>query len=604
MRKRIFTIRHHGMTQVDEDDIDGAINDTYGGTPQYLDEVIDTGVFATDLDGVNWELTHEHIWKRACELRKEFGNRSNARIAYFGGFPEVAAALALGAYLGDEWKVETYDLREEHNWAWPTKEASLKLSTSGTPLGVETISGPAALVVEISGSVLDSHVRQFIGEKEGVAAIRISPAVTAAQYCDLVRSAADVAEIRYAVRSALAILLKARPNVTKIHAFVAAPPSVAFAIGQELRIRNSRPVQTYRHRNTIDGPTMAPAMLLSPSGPGEADISLTTDEIARAASLRTRVWAKALKELEAYAALKRQEMRANERWYERLSWRDLLARVRPFPTLPPIYSVIHTGSTVDDEPMPQPGDYSFGSGVWRVSDRLLVQLDTALDRDEKQLRTLIRMFLLHEASHKGHSLVKGKVDEVGKFPNCLERADYTADLYAIVHELDRGLYGDAAPLDSFELLRSRVSELIELVIRSFWGFENRVPIVRMEVRRLRRHMNWYWQLARVQRAETPLQLFAILARQPFVEFAGLEQSVVGRRVYFSLERLDQSVGLEVGLVLDNEELWRVKNSVTVPLDELLASFRMRDHTSIKKWFGRIFEDVSGSKHALPDATYV
>ena len=602
MRKRVITIRHHGMRHVHEEAVDAALDEAYGGSPSFIDRQIDTDQFALEQGGVNWDSLHESIWKFACDLKDLFKEHPGSRITYFGGFPEVASVIALGAYLGEEWNVDAFDLRGSNDWRWPRTERTLSVEVEGLPDKRESFAGPASLRIEMSAPVSESHVETFVPSKQSAAAIRIGPANRLPQYGDLVQSARDVTEVREAVRTALASLLSLRPNVTELHVFVAGPPSIALAVGQELRLRNGLPIYTYRHRATANGPTMAQALLIAPTGPTEAELPLSEEQLQRASDIRQRVWARAVRDLESYSASKEQDKRDNERWYERLLIRGDLARIRPFPPLPPVYEVIASHSEVDPIPLEPPDDYAYSRGVWRINDRLLIALDAGLKDDESILQS-IRMFMLHEASHRQHSIVKGKADEVGKFPNSLEHADFTADLYAILHELDRSLKDNADLLTNFLALRRKVDALIDLIVRSFWAFEPQPPLLRIETRRLRRHLNWYWQQARVQRCETSLQLFAALCRQPVIEIAGMEQSVVSRRVYASLTRYDKDVHLELGLILDNEELWRVKDSATVPLRNLIGAFRMRDHETIQKQFGRIFEDVAGSKHALPDVSY-
>jgi hypothetical protein len=155
------------------------------------------------------------------------------------------------------------------------------------------------------------------------------------------------------------------------------------------------------------------------------------------------------------------------------------------------------------------------------------------------------------------------------------------------------------PRSYFDGLRLHTAYLIDLVIRSFWAFEDRPPLERMEIRRLRRYMNWYWQRERVLRCRTPLQLAAVLTRKPVIEIAGLEHSIESRRYYGHLRRFDPLVGLELALVLDNEELKRIPTSVTVPLEKLMEAFSVHDHDQIQQGFRQIFDEAETSKHALP-----
>jgi hypothetical protein len=624
-----IVIRHHGMRHVTQDEVIPAL-EAIDRPPKFLiDEEVDTAQFATEPDGVNWDQSHGEIWKRSQELAKTMHENPGAHLAYFGGYPEVPHVVALAAYLGEIWPIDVFDLRGTSDWRWPSSEKSLALETIGVPRDPASTSGAAVLRLEISASIDESLIRGFVTETEEVAHVRIRPTAAAQAndsaivpegsdaseatttlirgpgYGSRINSPADVKEVADAVREAINGILESRPNVSSIHLFVAAPVSAAFATGRELRIRNGPPVQTYRHRrNTQDGRArFSAAILLKAGGPDEADVPVTEEEARHAAELRTDVWGEALREVEDYVDFKRRNASEGDGWYEKLEPREELTRVRPFPSLPPLERIYPNGkSTVDVIPLEPPNYFGYqrANRVWRVSDRFLLRLNSAFQHDISDLRTLVRMFMLHEMSHLAHGIVKGKVEEVGKFPNVLEHVDYTADLYAILHELNRELITDPSLPSDYDTLKTRVSSLIDLVIRSFWAFDDDPPLDRMEFRRIRRYLNWYWQQVRIEYSETRLQMAAILARKPVIEIAGLESSVESRRYYASLKRLDPLVGLELALVLDKaEELWRIASSPTVPLTELVAAFREARHTDIRQLFRQIFEHVSGSKHPLP-----
>jgi hypothetical protein len=257
-------------------------------------------------------------------------------------------------------------------------------------------------------------------------------------------------------------------------------------------------------------------------------------------------------------------------------------------------------SSVDPVPMAPPAYYGYdrGNRVWRISDQFLRSLRKFFP-DDGEARTLVRLFLFHEALHVRHGITKSKVEEVGKFANGLEHVDYTSDLYAVLHELDRQASQTPVLADDADAMRVHLAHLLDLVIRSFWAFEDPPPLERMEIRRLRRYFNWYWQRERVTRCNTRLQLAAVLARKPVVEIAGLEPSVESRRYYGSLRRVDQSVGLEIAVVLDNEELKRIPTSVTVPIERLMSAFSNHDHGQVQQVFRQIYDEAETSKYALP-----
>ena len=597
-------IRHQGMRPVTRDEVIASL--TADGTPLGipLDEDVDTAQFATDADGVSWDLSNGYLWSRARAIAKRLEAAPGARVAYFGGYPEVPHVIALGAYLGEQWSIEVYDRRADGDWRWSSEGKTLSLDVSGIPLGAMPIAGVAVLRVEISATIEEALIRRFVSETEEVAHVRIRPwdALPRPGAGERLRSRADVEEVRRAVREAVSGILEQRPNTRVIHLFIAAPVSACFVTGQELRIRNTRPVETYRHRATGDGEDrLKCAIRITPGGPDAADVPVTDAERQRAAELRTAVWEAAVRDVERYAVDRRRHAQPGDRWYTRLVPEAELGRLRPFPTLPPIYRVIEDASSVDPVPMEPPDYYGYqrANRRWRVSDRFLLRLESAFLGDLGEVRTLVRLFMFHEASHFAHGIVKGKVEEVGKFANGLEHVDYTADLYAILHELDRGIRDDATPLTNFESLRTRVVSLIDLVIRSFWAFDEDPPIERMEIRRIRRYMNWYWQQVRVDYSRDRLQLAAVLARKPIIEISGLEPSVESRRYYGSLRRLDPRLKPELGIVLDNEELWRIPTSVTVPLEELITAFRERNHADIRQAFRQVYENVASSKNSLP-----
>jgi hypothetical protein len=599
----LIIIRHHGMRPVTRDEAVATL--TTAGAPLGfpIDVEVNTSQFSTDGDGVAWDASNGHLWARAREISQLIEATPGARVVYFGGYPEVPHVVALGAYLGEHWNIEVFDRRPDGDWRWPVEEKTLTLDVLGVPSDQAPTGGVAVLRVEITATVDETLIRRFVSATEEVAHVRVRPIGADPAPVVRIQSRADVEEVRRAVRHAVSSILEQRPNTRLIHLFVAAPVSASFVTGQELRIRNTRSFETYRHRATAhQEDRLKAAFRITATGPDVADLPVTESERQRAAGLRLSVWEAALRDVERYAADKRRHAQPTDRWYTRLVPEHELERVRPYPALPPIHRVIdNEPSSVDPVPMEPPNYYGYqrADRRWRVSDRFLLRLESAFSGDLAEARTLVRLFMFHEASHLAHGIVKGKVEEVGKFANSLEHVDYTADLYAILHELDRGIRDDAAPLSSFSALRERVVTLIDLVIRSFWAFDEDPPIERMEIRRIRRYMNWYWQQVRAHYCRSPLQLAAVCARKPIIEISGLEPSVESRRSFGSLRRLDPRLKPELAIVLDNEELWRIPTSVTVPLEELIVAFRERNHADIRQAFRQIYENVTSSKHELP-----
>ncbi|MBK9117988.1 MAG: SAVED domain-containing protein [Phycisphaerales bacterium] len=289
--------------------------------------------------------------------------------------------------------------------------------------------------------------------------------------------------VRRAVREALAGLKEVFPNLNTIHMFIAAPVSVCFAIGQELKPRNSPPIQTYRFRRVEGQPAFKPALVLR-GGEGEfREAPLSPAQVSRAQAARG-IWSKVIADIEGYSANRPAGSPPGAPWYASLEPRDALERAAPFPSLKPLRQLMPDGAAVD--PSPFPAEYGFDKDrkLWRISDRLLLGLDTAASSDEARLQQIIRLFLFHEYLHDFHSLTKYTAAEVGKFANCLEFIDYTADAYALVHQLDCQHLYHHGTVKTDDAKREFLADQIDLVIRSFWAFEPAVPVLEWQLRRM------------------------------------------------------------------------------------------------------------------------
>lgn len=318
-------------------------------------------------------------------------------------------------------------------------------------------------------------------------------------------------------------------------------------------------------------------------------------EIAR--HVRTEIWPAVLRDVEAYAVSKKEDgHHGTKRWFEHLEPREALKRAKPFPSLPPIFDVVEVGLKVDSEPfIDEENEYRLNGDEkkWQLSDELLVGLWRAAGENEGKMKEVIRLFLFHECLHLYHSITKRTAREVGKFANCLEHLDYTADTYALLHQLDfERVRGDRSRVES-DKARDFLVEQLELALLSFWAFDG--GGARLQVRRLRRYLNWYWrhvQLKNATNLETAMLLFR---QQPRIELGGLGQFARGRRVFVRFDALDRSTYLELALVREDERLFRLTSGPNASLEELLAAFEKGKHEEIVRFFGTLFEMVESGR---------
>jgi SMODS-associated and fused to various effectors sensor domain len=597
----ILLLLHSGMRAVTVNEILGELSPDELRIDRQIHH-IDTRSFTDDVQDGNWDSSEQYLIDQASEIRRLTEQMDDPVIKYYGGMPEIPHALALGAFLGDERTIQVFDFDRDHkHWHWTRDEPSLQLRLEGLPQERIPSSGQVAIRVEISSSIQDADVRAILGF-EVSSDIRIRLTTDALPKVKTVTSMADAQLVREMLREALAAVNEYRPGTELIHLFVAAPVPVCFLLGQELRLRNNSPFQTYKYRHQ-ETTKYQPAILLSANDAAQAaEEELTDAELSRAKHIRLEVWRLALREVINYSRIaSERKLTPTPVWFEGLTRRELLAEARPFPPLPPIWSVVSSQDTVDEEPFSGEFGLDKSTNRWRLNDRLLLGLSRATDGNDQELQKLVRLFLYHEYLHTYHSLTKYNAAEVGRFPNSLERIDYMADLYAALHELDFTASNTQLcdVVSTNQEAKQFLANTIDLMLRSMWAFEPNGELTTWQIRRVRRYLNWYWRRVQVERAPDLRTALLVLAKQPTIELAGCRLRVEGRRELMQLDRLDPSTDLSIGLVTEDERLLRITASVNNNISALLVAFQRRDHSAIKVFFQGVFDEAISYGGALP-----
>jgi SMODS-associated and fused to various effectors sensor domain len=596
----LLLIRHSGLREITQQEVLNELSADELRLPREVQHV-DARPFADDIDDGNWDASERYLIEQASDIRHAAEKLDNPLIKYYG-LGEIPHAIALGAFIGDERAVQVFDFDRDYNhWKWATAEAKLSLRIEGLPQERIPSSGQVAIRVEISAPIQDADV-QAILEYDVLSDIRIRLSEEALPKVKAITSAADAQLIREALRTVLAALTLNRPGAELIHLFVAASMPVCFLLGQELRLRNNPPFQTYRYRH--QQPTKyQEALLLSANDAAQAtEEELTDVELSRARHIRQQVWQHALRDVINYADVAREKHAEKKgRWYDALTRHEWLAAAQPFPPLPSVWQVVGMKDTVDEEPFSGEFGLDKSTNTWRLNDRLLLGLSRATGDRDAELQKLVRLFLFHEYLHTYHSLTKYNAAEVGRFPNGLERIDYMSDLYAALHELDftASNYQMRDSVRSDEGAQRFLVDTIDLMIRSMWAFEPSGPLNAWQIRRVRRYLNWYWRRVQVERAPDLKTALQVLAKQPTIELAGCRLRAEGRREMMLLDKRDPSTDLSIGLVTEDERLLRITASVNHNIAALLEAFRTRDHAAIKVFFQGVFDEAASYGGALP-----
>lgn len=588
--RRLLIVRHHDPLRViGEDEVLTAFSGDEIRLPR-TDHVIDGRPLEESVEGGVWRPSDVFVRTAAAGLRNRIAE-VGGEVHYFA-MAEVPHVLALGAYVGDETLVHAHDYdRDRDNWAWPNDAPNLEIMIDGAPGETISQTGEVALLVEVSYPIRDADVDAVVGN-ESLGRIRVRP--VAPPRPGIVRSTDDVLAVRTAVRDALSAVARHRPGASLIHLFIAAPVSVCFAVGQELRLRNGRDVQTYRYRAGDPEPYKR-ALLLTDRRASAAGRVLTDEE----RQLAREMWPAIRQALEDVQRHARDVRAEGEPWYGHLEPSAQIHEADPFRALTPLSLVVHDGHALSDDP--RPADYAFRKDMpptWEISEALVLGFFEAAGRDGERMRRLARLFFYHEYLHDWQVLTKYTAEDVGSFANCLEAVDYMADTYALIHQLDFGIrYEDVR--DEKEQHRL-LEDQIGLAIASFWAFEPPPPHFEWQERRLRRYLNWYWRWLQVRRAPDLITALRTLAQRPAIEIVGFKYRTGGGRHFVLLNEPRRGDKQEVGVVLEDGRFMRLGTSTDLSIEEVMLAFGMQNRDAIDRFFNSLMEHAkqSGSTHVI------
>lgn len=258
MEPLLLILHQSSMRTVDEREALAALSPEDATAPRRV-EVLDTRPFAEAIDTGHWAEAHNEVRRVAHAVRAFWDANPMGRVIH-AGLGEVPSMIALGAYVGDEHRMRVLDLhRDTGQWNWPAQALTRRFEAEGVPVermghaGIGVIRIEAARSVEGVGTVVGS---------DRLADVVVRAAVRSETDYGMIRSEADVQEVRRRVREAHAAIMAARPGIHTLHVFVSGPPSICIAVGEEMRIRNGPAVQTYRYRSTRAGSSQSTAILI------------------------------------------------------------------------------------------------------------------------------------------------------------------------------------------------------------------------------------------------------------------------------------------------------------------------------------------------------
>lgn len=532
---------------------------------------------------IDWHRARQATERDARErLRPLFETCPGYRVAYFGAAP-IALAMLLG-HLVERWRVcRTHQRRHDTgDWRWPSATRTVEVSTEGVPPQVIRAPGEVVLRVATSHAIDDRDVAAVVDRPLADITISIGRPDP-----DALMAEEDLEEVARAFEKALDEVRERLPGAGCVHVFAAVPVGLAFRMGAAVSSTKHPRVQTYQYVQRAE-PRYQPALVLQDRL--ERTRSLGETERAEAQALRA-LWQEELDALRGYAARVGQRPDKKAAWFGRIlpkEMRGAEAFVGPWQQLRSLHEIgldsMKVGQQASDLAEFR---YDPDRRTWEFGDGLLAAIAARMPTPEAR-RQAGRLFLLHEGLHDAcQRLTTATSGDIGRFPKLLEKVDYQADAWAMLH--DWGLCQErslTSPID----LRAHLLTAIDAALGSFWSFDDTGDELReMQVRRVHRYLLWCWQRLRIERAKSPADVTSVLADRPFIELAGPPVVTHDERVFFDLapgRASDPEIAVLWGCAVQ-----RFGSGRGTPVADLLDGFRTRRSERVLTVLRSIFDQL-------------
>ncbi|MCB9778547.1 MAG: SAVED domain-containing protein [Alphaproteobacteria bacterium] len=529
-----------------------------------------------------WETTRQ-AQERLFEqrVRSHLEANPNDVVAYFGAAP-IPLAVHLGFLLSTWSVVECYNQDQDtKKWAFPTAErTAVEVTPSNLP--TDEIETPGEVVLRVSASypVHAVQVRPAVDSPFAHVAVDVKP-LQKGQFQSLADQDAAVSTVINAVEGVLGV----RPQANRLHLFMAGPVGFCASVGTRLKATIVPPVALYQY-NAAGDPKYQHVLDLQGTAP---ETPLTAEDRDFADGVRA-AWNEEFQRLVAWVRTLARVGNGAGSWVDRLGIPRVTSDVLPddlraLPALgvgPFKDSSLTTERDVDGGFIFDPDDRA-----WSVSDRLLCQIGRRVDKT--MWGRAARLFFLHEGLHVDQQGVTTETAlSIGvRHPMIAEEFDFHADAWAAINELAYS-WELGAQDDPKRWLRDSIAVNTEVI----WAFVSPAQASRrLELRRLRRLLIWYWQDLRVREAADLAAAAKDVLSKPVVSLSGPPLRSEGGRTFLELACVSE-VGPEIAL-LKGVRLVRYGSTDAVDLGAALAGLRALDPGPLKRALAGLFETIRG-----------
>jgi hypothetical protein len=529
------------------------------------------------------ELYDAPFEQMSLEQQREFNSKvlpalekhPNAVIAYFG-FASVPASFHVGYLfngLNDFWVYQYHHTKKEWYREVDVENiADFNILPIDLPNKVEKGKGDIFIRISTSYRIEPQHTYQILSNPTNEFDINLenlSP--------DAFSNQAKILDLLDCFQNVLSSCSNFLPDRDKIHLFMSTSAGIPFALGTKINPTIFPYVQTYQFSK--DRSPMYRKAILIDSTSNDA-LALTDTEIKIAKKIR-KDWANQLKEnLLAFIT-----NLPSANWFDQVSVgsNDIKLSI-DWSSLPSMNqtSLIHDSIDLKTTTVGNGFKYLNDMLSWQIDDAMLLSIDKRFKKnplvDKLQAG---RLFLFHEGLHyspDGHNLGEEIATGIGRFPKVIEKADYQADAWAILHEYKFSSIYDSSKVN--KNLKKFFLDTIDTAVETMWSFnDNGKEMNQIPIRSMNRFLNWYWQWIRIEQLKgngTFEEITSILFEQPTIEFAGAEITTINQRTYFKLA--DKPVdAFEMAIFYKN----RVHRFAPTRISDIVLGFKQLDGDKIK-----------------------
>jgi hypothetical protein len=536
------------------------------------------------LSSVNWGAvqTAERNYFQT-KVRPVLDKNPEKLVHYFGMTP-IPVGIYFGYLYGSERACAVFQKNHQtHKWeggalgsTYNQKAAVIKHTLQ------ETVSAEGQAIIRVSVSYKIERDQTIAVTSNPLAEMDIE---VPQPHPDCVQKPEDLFGVAIKFREALDLLKKFRPNVTLIHLFVSAPPNLTFLLGTKISPTIHPDILTYQY-NQSGEPKYNPAFVLRTSS--RAEVALTEEQKKRAAAIRG-LWNVQIQNLKSFAnGLKVYEVKG-PKWLTSLFPEECqsIKAISSVPDLTALSEAELLDSKIGDKAISNDVGFFYEPKTreWSLSDELLLAFDKAFP-NQKDLERAGRLFLLHESVHiADHQLTRATSPQIGRFPKLLETADYDADVWGVMHEY-RFSQVFLSDKNDYRVL---FSSIIEAAINSFWAFDdNGQDLPEIQIRRVQRYLNWYWQLISAETSKSQMASIEKLVEKPCLEIAGPEIHSVGERTFFSLRG---GFGQPEVCVMSKNRIFRHGEGPATRISNIFRGFKVRSGEDVREGLRSVFDQI-------------